>query len=241
MLGDDGWRISNLDGFCGPKCFSEGRFRGQVHWIRDFLEFIRYLSPGKGHALALLLSILIAGECCVVYLHACILISCDRCCTLSSILGRHHMKPSWTQCYVSCCFWHYIFRHILVKLYVFVVHCVIANDLMFELCCATGLCVVTMVIHVFFVSQCCWRESLQRRVAEMIGGNAFKRFASKKRHPETSSRNALDHFLKELVPKSGATDHLTIFINNLLWLLHVSSYISRFACELMSRTVVLTY
>jgi len=53
-------------------------------------------------------------------------------------------------------------------------------------------------------------------VAEMIGGNAFKRFASKKRHPETSSRNALDHFLKELVPKSGATDHLTIFINNLL-------------------------
>lgn len=190
MLGDDGWRISNLDGFCGPKCFSEGRFRGQVHWIRDFLEFIRYLSPGKGHALALLLSILIAGACCVVYLHACILISCDRCCTLSSILGRHHMKPSWTQCYVSCCFWHYIFRHILVKLYVFVVHCVIANDLMFELCCATGLCVVTMVIHVFFMCPSVAEESLCKDV--------WQKWLAEMPSRDLRPRNAIQKLLQEM-------------------------------------------
>lgn len=153
---------------------------------------------------------------------SCILISCDRCCTLSSILGRHHMKPWWTQCYVSCCFWHYIFTHILVTLYVFVVHCEWLD--VWTVLCYWALRSYNGDTCVFYVSQCCWRESLQRRVAEMIGGNAFKRFASKKRH---SSINALDHFLKELVPNSGATDHLTIFINNSLWLLHVSSYIAR--------------
>lgn len=56
--------------------------------------------------------------CMLCGVSSCILMSCDRCCTLSRIWGRHHMKPWRTQCYVSCRFdttslniswWNYTF------------------------------------------------------------------------------------------------------------------------------------